>query len=196
MDGYNWQIQDNYEIRSMARGEFEPLHQKYTKKILDDETQTFRFRESLSDDERAKLKKLTANMGELFELRLGVFHKSEFVGWHFGRQDSYTSFYMQSSGILGPHRRNGLYSELVKRVLQITTDLGFQDVWSRHNATNNAVIIPKLKQGFLITALEVTDLFGTLAHLHYYPKEVRRKMMDYRVGQIKPDAEIKKYLGL
>lgn len=103
---------------------------------------------------------------------------------------------MQNSGVLPEHRRKGLYSELVKRVVNVATGLGFQDIWSRHNTTNNAVIIPKLKQGFLITGIEVTDIFGTLIHLHYYPKEIRRRMTDYRVGQIKPDAEIKKYLGI
>jgi hypothetical protein len=44
--------------------------------------------------------------------------------------------------------------------------------------------------------MEVSDMFGTLIHLHYFPKELRRKMMDYRVGQIKPDEEIKKSLGI
>jgi ribosomal protein S18 acetylase RimI-like enzyme len=195
VNNYNWRIDDNYQIRAMEPAEFEPLFQKYTKEFFDDETQVFRLRDSLSDDERSKLKKLSANMGEPFELRLGIFHKNEFVGWHFGQQDKYASFYMQNSGILPQHRRQGLYAELVKRILQVATEMGFQDIWSRHNATNNAVIIPKLKQGFVITALEVTDVFGTLVHLHYYPKEVRRKMTDYRVGQIKPDTEIKRYLG-
>jgi len=196
MSNYNWQIDDSYSIRSMTEEEFDPLFQKYTKEFFDDDTQVFRLRDALTEDERARLKKLSANMGEPFVLRLGVFHKNEFVGWHFGRQDSHTQFYMQNSGILPEHRRKGLYAELVKRVLEVTTEMGFQSIWSRHNTTNNAVIIPKLKQGFVITALEVTDIFGTLIHLYYFPNEIRRKMTDYRVGQIKPDSEIKKYLGI
>ena len=195
MSNYNCQIED-YQIRSMTPEDFDPLFQKFTKEFFDDETQVFRLRDALSEEERTRLKKLSANMGEPFTLRLGVFHKNEFVGWHFGRQDSHTQFYMQNSGILPEHRRKGLYAELVKCVLKIATEMGFQSIWSRHNATNNAVIVPKLKQGFVITALEVTDVFGTLIHLYYFPKEIRRRMTDYRVGQIKPDAEIKKYLGI
>lgn len=192
----SWRIDDDYEIREMKAEEFDPLFQKYTKQFFDDVTQVFRLREALDDRECEQIKKLSANMGEPYSLHLGVFYKDEFVGWHYGRQDSATSFYMQNSGILPDHRRKGLYTEIVKRVLQITTELGFQGIWSRHNTTNNDVIIPKLKMGFVITTIEVTDIFGALVHLHYFPKEIRRKMMDYRVGQIKPDAEIEKYLGI
>lgn len=193
IDEYDWQIDEHYRICSMNTEEFEPLYQKHTKEIFDD-TQIFPLRDSLSESERIKLKSLRTNLGEPFVLRLGVFYHDQFVGWHFGRQDSFTSFYMQNTGILPEHRRKGLYTHLVKKVLELASEMGFQSIWSRHNATNNAVIIPKLKQGFVITALEVSDIFGILIHLNYFPKEIRRKMMDYRVGQIKPDAEIKKYL--
>lgn len=44
--------------------------------------------------------------------------------------------------------------------------------------------------------MEVSDLFGTLIHLTYFPKELRRKMTDFRVGQMKPDKEIKQHLGI
>jgi len=180
----------------MSKEDFDPLFQEHATKIFDDETLVFRLRDALSDDERARIKKLDGSMGEPFMLRLGVFHGDEFVGWHLGRQDSASSFYMQNSAILPAHRRKGLYNELVKRALEVATELGFQSIWSRHNATNNAVIIPKLKQGFVISGMEVSDVFGTLVHLTYFPKEVRRKMMDFRVGQIKPDAETKKLLGI
>lgn len=193
---YSWKVNNDYQIRSMTAAEFDPLFQRYTKEFFDDETLVFRLRDALSDAERSRLRKLSANMGEPFTLSLGVFYKNEFVGWHFGRQDSAIQYYMQNSGILPEHRRKGLYSELVKRVVEVATEMGFQSIWSRHNATNNAVIVPKLKQGFVLTGLEVTDIFGTLVHLYYFPKEIRRKMTDYRVGQIKPDAEIKSYLGL
>ncbi len=195
-----WKIDDNYEIRSMTPEEFEPPFEKFTKEFFEDRTQVFRLRNSLSEKERERMKELGAKMGDPFKLRLGVFHKDkdkeEFVGWHFGRQESATTFYMVNSGILAHHRRKGLYAELVKRVVAVATEMGFQEIWSRHSATNNAVIIPKLKQGFVISAMEVTDTFGTVIHLRYLPSELRRKMTEYRVGHIKPDAEIKKHLGI
>lgn len=193
---YQWRIDDDYQIRSMPADQFGPLFEKHSSKIFDDETLVFRLRDALSDEERARLKVLSSNMGEPILLRLGVFYRDEFAGWHLGRQDSATSFYMQNSAILPEHRRKGLYNHLVKRTVEVATELGFQSIWSRHNATNNAVIIPKLKHGFVISAMEVSDIFGTLVHLTYFPKEVRRKMMDFRVGQAKPDSEIKKHLGI
>lgn len=66
----------------------------------------------------------------------------------------------------------------------------------RHSATNNAVIIPKLKAGFVITSMEISDMFGVLVHLTYFPKVLRRKMITYRVGDMKPDEEIKKCLKI
>ena len=192
----NWTLKDGYSLRVMDSDEFRPLFQKYTQEFFDDATQVFRLRDTLSDLERDKLKSLQTYMGEPYLLRLGLFKNNEFVGWHFGRQEDSTTFYMQNSGILPEHRRKGLYTELVKKTLEFTSDMGFQRIYSRHNATNNAVIIPKLKHGFVITAMEVTDLFGTLIHLTYFPKETRRKMTDFRVGQIKPDQEIKDLLGI
>jgi len=80
-------------------------------------------------------------------------------------------------------------------MVQEVTQLGFQRIYSRHRATNNAVLIPKLKAGFVLTSLEVSDAFGTMVHLTYFSHPLRRKILDYRVGQIQPDQEIAQWLG-
>lgn len=198
LESLNWKLDQHTTLRSMSSEEFDPLFQRYTQEFFDDATQVFRLREALSPEEREKMKFLREqmNLANPLQLQLGLFVDGEFAGWHFGRQDSVSSFYMQNSGVLPKFRRRGLYTEMLKRVLETTTQLGFLDVWSRHNATNNDVIIPKLKLGFVISALEVSDVFGTLVHLRYYPSALRRKMTDYRVGQIKPDAEIKRLLKI
>jgi hypothetical protein len=69
--------------------------------------------------------------------------------------------------------------------------LGFQLIYSRHCATNNQVIIPKLKRGFVISKMEIDDVFGVLVHLHFHVNETRRLIMDYRSGQKKPNDQIK-----
>ena len=76
-------------------------------------------------------------------------------------------------------------------VLSRVQKLGFQIVFSRHTTTNNSIIIPKLKAGFIITALEVSDRFGTLVHLSYFFNEKRNRIMKFRSGDLKPDHEIK-----
>jgi len=135
-------------------------------------------------------------MGNPYQLRLGLFYKNEFVGWSAAHQESSETYYMRNSAILPAHRRKGLYSALLKQTIATLTEKGFQRIYSRHSATNNNVIIPKLKVGFTISSLEVTDMFGVLVHLVYFPKDLRRKVMVYRVGDIKPDNEIRTCMKL
>lgn len=56
------------------------------------------------------------------------------------------------------------------------------------------MIIPKLQCGFVISSLELSDVFGTLVHLKYFTNKTRRKIMDYRCGLKKPDESIKKLI--
>lgn len=189
-------LPDGYEIREMGEEEFRPLWEKYAPPLFDDNSQIFRVFQFLSEDEKQKARHLQSLMGHPFQLRLGVFHNNEFVGWSAGEQESSETFYMRNSAILPEHRRNGLYTALLRRTLELVTQAGFQKIYSRHNATNNAIIIPKLKLGFTIGALEVSDKFGVLVHLNYFQKELRRKMTVYRAGDLKPDDEIKRCLNL
>lgn len=75
MNSYNWQIDENYQIKTMPPEEFDPLMQKYGKEFFEDETQVFRFRDALSEGERHRLKKLGANIGEPLILSLDFFTK-------------------------------------------------------------------------------------------------------------------------
>lgn len=131
----------------------------------------------------------------LFTLRLGVFFRDQFCGWTIGEQQADGVFYMRNSAIFPEHRRKGLYSALLDKTLQSARNKGFQAVRSRHKATNNEVIIPKLKAGFKITGFEISDIFGTLVHLTLFLNPLREQVLDYRVGY-KPSDEVKKALGL
>jgi hypothetical protein len=103
---------------------------------------------------------------------------------------------MIQTAIFQEHQNKGIYKALLPIILEILKEKGFQKVFSRHKATNNQVIIPKLRQGFMITAFEVIDIFGVLIHLTYYFNENRQKLINYRVGQLKPDALLKEALSL
>jgi hypothetical protein len=70
------------------------------------------------------------------------------------------------------------------------TDLGFQRIYSRHKMSNNAVIIPKLKAGFVITGFEVAMMyFGNLVELSYYTNPRRRELLEVRTGMRRPSEE-------
>ena len=89
---------------------------------------------------------------------------------------------MVNTGLLEAHRGKGIYSKLLPIIIERVKREGFQIVYGRHRANNNAVLIPKLKAGFVITSFEVSDLFGVLVHLSYFFNESRRKGYDFRVG--------------
>ena len=124
---------------------------------------------------------------------LGAFDREgKLAGWSWGFQENRTTYYMCNSAVLKKHRRKGIYSALLLKHLDLTIKKGFQIIYSRHCVTNNSIIIPKLKLGFIISSIELNDIFGVLVHLRYYTNHMRRKIMDYRSGQLKPNKDIKK----
>lgn len=158
-------------------------------------THDFPYRTTLAPEARARMKELGANLGEPYRLKLGAFVDGQLAGWSVGVQESDEAYYMINSAVLPAYRRQGLYKALVQAVVERVAAEGFQRIYGRHVATNNAVIIPKLQCGFTITSMELGDRFGTLVHLTYFPHAPRRKVLDYRAGQAKPDAEVRDYLG-
>ncbi len=181
----------NYTIRELTEEEFLPLFNAHRSSAFEN-VHSYALKDILNDDENKKIKELGLRIGSPYKLHLGVFDaNNRFVGWSWGTQESSSVFYMVNSAVLHDHRRKGLYSALIKKCVDIVSEKGFQLIYSRHCATNNDVIIPKLKAGFIISKMEVDDKFGVLVHLHFYTNDVRRRIMDYRSGQLKPDKKIK-----
>ncbi len=118
--------------------------------------------------------------------------KNNLIGWSWGHQANHDSFYMVNSAILEKHRRKGYYTKILKQVIQNVINDGFDKIYSRHNIDNNSVIIPKLKCGFKISSLELSEYFGTLVHLTYFNTEVQNKVYSFRAGSLRPDEELKK----
>ncbi|MEI8025393.1 MAG: GNAT family N-acetyltransferase [Pseudomonadota bacterium] len=189
-------LPDGYECVELTSQEFQPLWNHHAPMIFDENSQIFRAHQFLSQEEKSKTDLLRLGLASLYSLNLAIYYKGEFVAWCSGNQETTESFYMRNSAVLPEHRRKGLYTFMLKSALGILQEKGFQKVYSRHSATNNSVIIPKLMAGFVITSLEVNDAFGVLVHLTFYQKELRRKMLRYRVGEIKPDLEIKDCLKI
>jgi hypothetical protein len=186
---------NEYVIKELTNEEFTTLSQDLSHQIFEDEGQIFKLFKIMNEEEVKMWKQLSSHTGTPLRINLGMFKGDEFVGWSWGYQETAFKFYMCNSAILPEHRKLGLYTRLMNEMIKRTIVLGFQEIYSRHTATNNAVIIPKLKAGFIITTMQISDVFGVLIHLNYFPNKLRQKMMDYRVGQIKPDVEIKELLG-
>jgi GNAT superfamily N-acetyltransferase len=183
----------DYTVRSMEDQEFGPLIRQY-RPVVFDRSLSFNVQEALSAEETEAVALLRARTGTPYRLILGIFHREEFVGWSFGRQDGHERYNMVNTGILPEHQNKGIYTALLPRILEMVRKEGFQIAYSRHAATNNQVLIPKLKAGFIISGVELSDLFGTLVHLSYFFNPLRRKVMDVRSGQSVPDQEVRRYM--
>ena len=140
--------------------------------------------------------RLRARLAGRFRLNLGVYQGDELVGWTFGVQESpsHDTYYMVNTGVLPAHQGKGIYTALLQVVLEAVRTQGFQVVHSRHAATNARVLVPKLKAGFVVTGMELSDVFGTLVHLSYFFNPIRRKVLDVRAGQSHPDSDVRRVL--
>jgi hypothetical protein len=183
----SWDLGNGYEVRIVKHEDIKDQLQIATREVFGDNGAIFF---TPSEEEKSLILSLNQHMGTPLRLFFGLFYNNEFCGWHFGDQTNSHDFYMRNSGILAEHRRKGLYANLLKCVMKHVLDLGFQTISSKHNATNNAVIIPKLREGFIITGLEISDRFGTLVRLEYFSNAQRRHLMDYRAGMSGYDDRI------
>ncbi|WP_324667947.1 GNAT family N-acetyltransferase [Geochorda subterranea] len=119
----------------------------------------------------------------------------ELAGWYFGQQETATRYLMVNTALFPEHRRKGIYTALLRSLLPHLEALGFQEVVSLHHATNNPVLIAKLKAGFLITGMEIDDRFGLLVRLTYFTHPIRRRMMAVRTWERWLDEELRGCLG-
>ncbi len=196
MDHQHTPLFGDYSFVAMSAQEFAPLFTQYRPAVFG---QTFSYQpeDTYSAQEILAVRRLQRQMSNRYRLRLGIYHRrSEFVGWTVGWQRDNDAYYMANSGILPTHQNKGVYSHLLPALLEITRAEGFQIIESRHTASNNRVIIPKLKAGFQLSGFEVSDQFGTLVWLRYYFNETRRRMVDVRTGEQTPDDDLRILLGL
>ncbi len=185
----------DYSFRLLSWDELRPMFEEQRVKVFN-RSLYFDVIASLSEAEREAGQLLNQNKGDLYRLSMGIYHQNEFIGWHFGVQGNSDKYNMRNTALFSEHRNRGVYSALLPHVLTIIKQKGFQVVYSRHHATNNAVIVPKLKAGFIISGFEITDKFGVLVHLSYYFNSLRKKAMQFRTGEIRPDDEIRRLINL
>ena len=140
-----------------------------------------------TEEEKEKQKLLDERLQQKFQIRLALLTSDEkWIGWSHGWQDAIHTgdFYMASSLVLPDYREKKLYSEMVKKILQLTAQEGFSGVRSRHLCTNNAVLIAKLKLGFMINGFEQDETMGTLVRMTYYHNDLRRRAACFRAGKV------------
>jgi len=109
------------------------------------------------------------------QLCIGAFIEDRLVGWSYSKGES-SQLHMVNSGVLPDLRRQGIYSRLVEATITYASTHGFSKIFSRHVPSNNAVIIPKLRLGFMVSGFEYTEVYGPLVHLTYLTGYKRREL--------------------
>lgn len=111
------------------------------------------------------------------------------IGWHFGFQRSALEYFMANTGVLPAYQGRGIYSAFLKFAVGRIGAEGFQFITSIHHCDNNAVLVPKLKAGFLLQAMGyliqpmlLEANHGAMVQLVYPVKEAFRPLFSARVG--------------
>ncbi|MFC4639918.1 GNAT family N-acetyltransferase [Deinococcus hohokamensis] len=124
-----------------------------------------------------------------------VLFGQQVAGWQISRQWDNRTAYMVNTALLPGHRGHGVYSRLLPVVLDTLQAAGYPLVRSHHHATNNAVLVPKLRAGFRLQGLEVGH-HGVMAVLQRSFDPAYERYMDVRSGLARPQGEVAARLGL
>ena len=119
-------------------------------------------------------------------LRIGAFRNGELIGWTYGWCEREHHFYMAHSGVIDAARRQGVYSQLVRLVIEHAQSRGYTSITSRHVTVNNSVIIAKLQLSFRVSGFAYSEVYGPLVHLTYLVGEPRRQFYRARAAPLRP----------
>ena len=103
------------------------------------------------------------------------------IGSYAGQQEPFGRYYMFNSILRPDWRGRGVYRALLANIERTAAAAGFREMGSRHRADNNAVIVPKLRAGWTISAFEIAPRFGLLVHLRKYLIDGFTRAFGYRV---------------
>lgn len=184
---------DSYSVDIVTAAEFDAFYAAHSAEVYPDvvqiDTDTF-----LSDQEKAMRSTLAKSIQSRITLYFLIYHHEEPIGWHCAYQVDGETMCMYESGIVAAHRGRGIYTATLPWLLERYKALGFQKVTSQHHASNNAVILTKLKAGFMITGFTIDEGVGLMVCLTYIFNQQRRNVYSFRTGYTKPDEEIKRFL--
>ena len=171
-----------YKMRRVEKQEWWDFFKANFSKVFA-KTAVFLYKDLLTEEENIAISALSKPFDSVFTYFYLVYEGDTCIGWTSGRQDHVDRLYMENTGILPDHQGRGIYTAMLPHLLEIARAAGFQRVYSRHTAVNNAVLVPKMKAGFLITSMELSEKYGLMIHLSYYFNKHRLNALRFRAGQ-------------
>jgi hypothetical protein len=173
MDDVSFRVVDDFPEPAFSALKREAFADYETSRLLTD---------VLMREEAAPPKVSAADAGSL---RIGCFRGEDLVAWTYARPSGARELVMINSGVAATDRRAGVYSRLVKMVIDHASTSGYVSIASRHAANNNPVIIAKLKLGFFVSGFEYSEVYGPLVRLTYLVGELRRALHQSRSRPIR-----------
>jgi len=174
------QLDNNYVVREATREELNAgLDKHFVAVYANRSSAPLNF--AVDENSQSKMDE-RRNVDRRYRLKMVILHKEEIIGWHYGYATDAETYYMQNSAVIVEHRGRGLYSELLKAVLEKLAQDGFQVVTSIHHPNNPAVLIPKLKQGFVISGMHFHERFKSVIELKLIFNPERKKAFNQSLG--------------
>jgi GNAT superfamily N-acetyltransferase len=134
-----------------------------------------------SSEQSAGFRDLDAIVAGRLQHRMLFETGGEIIGGYWGQQETFARYYMTVSVFRPEWRGRGLYRELLERVTAAVAASGFREIHSRHRADNNAILVPKLRAGWVIAAFEVAPRWGLTVHLRKYLVDGLTLAHEYRI---------------
>ncbi len=135
--------------------------------IFPDDSALRRFR--TPPDRAAQVALLKTLYNDWHQVNLVVYNAAdEPIAWHYGRMEDYLTFYMHTFGLLPAYRGQGIYTAFLRAFCAYIGDLGYERLTSHHQPNNAAVLIGKLKAGWVITGMELDESIGPLVKMTYF----------------------------
>ena len=179
---------DKYYVEEVTADVWEGFFAEHQAVVFPEEA-SVSFEPIFSEAEKTKLAALKGNLDKSVQLYFLIFDNEIPIGWHYGFQKSELEYFMANTGILPDYQNRRIYSAFLKYLIERAVNEGFQFITSIHHADNNAVLIPKLKAGFiiqsfgfLIQTMILESNYGPMIQLVYPAKPIYRKMFNSQIG--------------
>lgn len=161
-------------IRAVSREDLETVSTRYFDEIFPSYKEGVPFH--LSGARRDQVKPMS-RLYDRVHRESFVFYsaKDEPIGWHIGDAEDMLTYYLRQTAIRPHAQAKGLYTAFCIRLSNYLADIGYERLTSCHQVTNRKMLIRKLKDGFVIAGLEITERWGPMVKLVKLLPEDRRE---------------------
>ena len=143
-------------------------------------------RELIGAEADDRNKAMRAALPQPERIRIAAFDGERFVGCSSGWFEFGGNFYIGLSAVAPDYRQQGIYTRMLQAMEQAVRERGGLVISSQHVATNNAVLIAKLKLGYVVAGTEYVEQMGLLVRLVLQLTDARRALFAERTGTLRP----------